>query len=560
MTKIAQEAFLPSDKGFTAVAADGAQARAADGQMAGDSDSFAHDADAPNMQYDDVSLEDDFARQANGVHDATWTMPQELSAPADRNGDQVVRRRPPRAPNAQPVATNPISPPADLLSERAILSSCIIDGQNIALAQSHLRPSDFYDKRHEYIFEAAAQLATNGQQTEPISLYTQLELAGHAAQVGLTYLIELADLVGSTLSLEFYAKRVAKLAIVRRILSATHKLHAEGYRQGVDPDAFVGLVETEIQLALQDSVRGGAVPLGEVVREVYDEILKARQRGGEVLGISTGYRDLDKLTQGLHATNLFILAARPAMGKTAFALNMALDIALKQRREQHERGSMQHGVLIFSLEMGREELVQRLLSTRGRIGLTQLRKGELSPDDEIALRDASAELSELRLFIDDTPAITAVDVRARAKRMQMNGPLDLIVVDYLQLMRGTGGAKQSREQEISEISRNLKAIAKELHCCVMALSQLNRGVEQRQDKRPMMSDLRESGAIEQDADVIAFIYRDVVYNKDSPEHTAELIIAKQRAGSIGTVGLHFEGRLVKFSNLDTQINDNYAGY
>lgn len=229
-----------------------------------------------------------------------------------------------------------------------------------------------------------------------------MELAGHSIQVGLTYLIELADLVGSTLSLEFYAKRVAKLAIVRRILSATHKLHAEGYRQGVDPDAFVSLVETEIQAALQDSVRGGAVPLGEVVREVYDEILKARQRGGEVLGISTGYRDLDRLTQGLHATNLFILAARPAMGKTAFALNMALDIALKPRREQHERGSMQHGVLIFSLEMGREELVQRLLSSRGRIGLTQLRKGELNPDDEIALREASSDLSELRLFIDDT--------------------------------------------------------------------------------------------------------------------------------------------------------------
>ena len=233
-----------------------------------------------------------------------------------------------------------------------------------------------------------------------------------------------------------------------------------------------------------------------------------------------------------------------------------MQVALRARRDSP---SERYSVLIFSLEMGRNELVQRLLSTRSRIGLSALRKGEMNADDEVRLGEAASELSELNLHIDDTPGLSVTDLRARSKRLSVQHKLDFIVVDYLQLMRGTGGAKQSREQEISEISRSLKGLAKELKVTVMALSQLNRSVESRTDKRPMMSDLRESGAIEQDADVIAFIYRDHVYNKDAPEHLAELIIAKQRAGPTGKVDLHFEGSLTRFSNLDDRVDDSYVG-
>jgi replicative DNA helicase len=300
------------------------------------------------------------------------------------------------------------------------------------------------------------------------------------------------------------------------------------------------------------------VPIAEVITSVWDELLRARERGGEIVGVSTGFRDLDKLLHGLHATDLFILAARPAMGKTAFALNLGLEVARRVRNNPGHEGE-RNGVLIFSLEMGREQLVQRLLSSRSRVQLSAIRTGQVVPDDEILLREAAAELSELRVFIDDMAGVSIVDVRARAKRMAMSGPVDLIVVDYLQLMKGTGGAKQSREQEISEISRGLKGLAKEMHCTVMALSQLNRGVEHRTDKRPMMADLRESGAIEQDADIIAFVYRDHVYNKDAPEHDAELIVVKHRAGETGTVLLHFDGRMVRFSNRDHQMDDRYAG-
>jgi len=253
-----------------------------------------------------------------------------------------------------------------------------------------------------------------------------------------------------------------------------------------------------------------------------------------------------------------VLAARPAMGKTALALNMALDVALRERKEPDQYGNMHHGVLVFSMEMGREELVQRLLSARARIELTSLRKGVLSVEDEESLRDAADELSRARFLIDDTPGLSSHDIRARAKLAQMQGPLDLIVVDYLQLAKGTN-PRQSREQEIGEISRSLKGLAKDLHCTVLALAQLNRTVEQRNPKVPMMSDLRESGAIEQDADLIAFIYREFVYTKDpSVEHLAELIIAKQRAGSTGSCYLHFEGRYTKFSTLDQRVSDEYV--
>ena len=432
----------------------------------------------------------------------------------------------------------------------------MLDPTAVAQAIDHVKAEDFFETRHRLVFAAALNLMNQDRPADPVSLLADLQMAGHGDKVSLSFLMELPEAVGSSLSIEHYARRVAKLASVRRILSATHRVTAEGHKRGVDPDGFVELVEAEIGQALQATVRGTAIHVRDIVGTVYDEVLAARERKGDVIGIPTGFRDLDRMLLGLHATNLIVLAARPAMGKTALALNMALQVALRARRDNP---SERHGVLIFSLEMGRNELVQRLLSTRSRIGLTQLRKGELNIDDERRLGETASELSELNLHIDDTPGLSVTDVRARAKRLSVQQKLDFIVVDYLQLMRGTGGARQSREQEISEISRSLKGLAKELRLTVMALSQLNRGVESRTDKRPMMSDLRESGAIEQDADVIAFIYRDHVYNEEAPEHVAELIVAKQRAGPTGTVNLHFEGRLTQFSNLDDRVDDSYVG-
>ncbi len=473
------------------------------------------------------------------------------------------RSSPGRAPaianaDSARASSQPAVSAADLLTERALLASCLVDPEALPLAQAEVKPEDFYDQRHVWIFEAMVTLGSRGQPVDAVSVYTDLGRQKHSDQVGLAYLLELTDAVGATLAVEHHAKRIARLSAVRRILRASQQIQND-FQHGDDPDEFITRASTNVTTALSDSVRSSALPLAEIVPQVFAQIMEAKKRGREILGLSTGFRDLDQLTQGMHPTNLIVLAARPAMGKTALALNVALDVALRPRREPDARGHEQHGVLVFSMEMGREELVQRLLSARARIELTALRKGTLGPDDEVSLRDAADELAAARFLIDDTPGLSAHDIRARAKLAQMQGPLDLIVVDYLQLAKGTN-AKQSREQEISEISRSLKGLAKELHCTVLALSQLNRGVEQRTDKRPMMSDLRESGAIEQDADLIAFIYRDFVYSKEpSVEHMAELIIAKQRAGSIGTCMLHFEGRFTRFSTMDQRISDEYLG-
>ena len=303
---------------------------------------------------------------------------------------------------------------------------------------------------------------------------------------------------------------------------------------------------------------GGPQVVGELVPEVFQGILDARARGGETVGMSTGFKAVDQWHLGLHVTDLIVLAARPAMGKSAFALNLAFNVARNRRRKAQDDYDRAR-VAVFSLEMGREQLVLRLLSARSGVGLTMLRKGELSPDDEMQLREAAAELAEMAIYLDDTPGLTPGDLRARCKRMEMHGPLDLVVVDYLQLMRGSGGAKQSREQEVAEISRSLKGLAKELQCTVIALSQLNRGLESRADKRPMMSDLRESGSIEQDADIIWFIHREHYYNASAPPHEAELVIAKQRAGATGIIKLHFDGPLTRFGNLDDRANDEWVG-
>lgn len=457
------------------------------------------------------------------------------------------------------VAPAEAAPPSDLVAERALLASCLIDELTVAQVQGLVTPEDFYDPRHTAVFRAVQVLASAGRAVDPVTVHGVISSDPAAAQPGEQYLTELVlHSAGNPQNASHYADRIAKLGRMRRILAATHKLSSEGYKRGTDPDTYVDLVQEELNKALAEVTRGGPVHIANVVGDVFNDVLAARDRGSEVVGISTGFREIDQRLLGLHRTDLLVLAARPAMGKTAFALTLALNVARNARRGA-TRPDDRHNVVVFSLEMGREQLAARLLSQHARVANTQMRKGEISPDDELRLREAAAELSELNIFLDDSGTVTPQDVRARCKQLAMqHGQLDLVVIDYLQLMNTNGGPKQSREQQVSEVSRSMKALAKELRCTVLALSQLNRGVEQRTDKRPMMSDLRESGAIEQDADIIAFIYRDWVYNKDAPEHLAELIIAKQRAGQTGTIQMHFDGSLTRFANLDHRASDDFA--
>ncbi|MCO4764044.1 MAG: replicative DNA helicase [Myxococcales bacterium] len=449
--------------------------------------------------------------------------------------------------------------PFNLDAERALLSSLMIDSRAMALVQGSVEPAEFYDARHGLIFKAVYDLFRDGHEIEPVTVLSQLRKEGNEAQVGgLGYLITLTGHAGSSLSVEHYASTIAGLAQVRRILRAAHTILTEGYKRGTDPDEVVDLVQTQLIGALDRSGTVKHKHIADVVDGVFQNVLEARARGKEVVGFDTGFRDLNAITYGFHRKTLVILAARPAMGKTALALNVALSVAL-QRVPDGDRAGEQCSVMIFSLEMGADELVQRLLAQRARVGLGDLKKGTVSDDDVMTLREASGDLSGLKIYIDDTPGISPVDLRARAKRVALSEGLDLIVVDYLQLMKGSGGSKQSREQEISEISRSMKGLSKELNVAVIALSQLNRSLESRADKRPIMSDLRESGAIEQDADMILFVYRDWVYHKETaPEESAELIIGKHRAGKLGTVNLHFEGKYTRFSSVDDRFNDDFA--
>ena len=462
------------------------------------------------------------------------------------------------ARRAAEAATAPTMP-ADVDSERAVISSALIDPNAIINALGRVHADDFWDRRLGLIWQAIETLTKSQKPVDPVTLATELRRTGkYDAAGGMETLVELASFVGSAHAMEHYARTVASLSTVRHVLSATHKIQAEGYQRGADPDHVVSVAQTELRAALDRAVGADAVTVASVVGGVFENVLRARDLGGEVTGIATGYRELDKLLLGVHRTDLMILAARPAMGKTSFALNIGLNIA-RGKIPTGERKGQAPSVLVFSLEMGREQLVQRLLSQKSRVPLGNMRAGKIQGEDEVQMREAAGQLSELKLFIDDTAGISTVDMVARSKRLAMREGLDFIIVDYLQLMRGTGGAKQSREQEISEISRTLKGLAKELNVTVMALSQLNRSLEGRTDKRPMMSDLRESGAIEQDADIILFIYRDWVYNKSSSEADAEVIIAKHRAGPTGDIKLRFDGQFTRFYNLDDHVDDRYVG-
>jgi replicative DNA helicase len=426
-------------------------------------------------------------------------------------------------------------------AERALLGGLILDPEQFEDVSQVVRPEDFYRPDHKELFELLKTMRTAGEAIDMVTVPERVSRGdGDEKYGGLGYVLELPDAVPSTTNLKHYAEVIRNKGILRKMIGAGQKLVEEAYGEEHDPSTLLMRAsESFLELGQSDAKRSwegvSTIIDAEIVR-----IERLSQSTDEVTGVTTGFDALDAKLAGLHPTDLLILAARPAMGKTALALNLAMNAALMGGK----------GVGLYSLEMGRGQLVTRLLCCLGTVEGGKVRTGNLSNEDWDRLLEASEILRRSSIHIDDTPGVTISDVRARAKRLKAMVPdLGLIVIDYLQLMQGDD-PRASRQQQISDISRGLKILAKDLEVPVLALSQLNRGVEQRQEKRPMVSDLRESGAIEQDADVIMFIYRDEIYNPETAEKgVAEVIIAKQRNGPTGTVKLAFQGQYTRFDNL-----------
>ena len=434
--------------------------------------------------------------------------------------------------------------PHDIQAEQSVLGSIFINPDKMVEVTEHLKPDDFYRPAHKILFKAMMSLADRGEAIDIVTVKSMLEANNELNLVGnVSYLAEIINAVPTSSNAEHYAKIVAKKAQLRAIIGNLSDSIGNAYDEDMDIDEIIAKTEQSLLKVSQASNKGSFRPIHDVLLENHTKIEERSNSSSEITGIETGFYDFDKLTTGLHEDNLIILAARPAMGKTAFALNIAQNVATKANRT----------VAIFSLEMGSESLVERMLSAEGAIPNHHIRTGALSTNEWERLVYAQSRLAEAPIFIDDSAGVGISDIRARARRLaQETSGLGLIVIDYLQLI--TGRKTDNRQQEVSEISRQLKIIAKELKVPVIALSQLSRSVEQRQDKRPIMSDLRDSGSIEQDADIVAFLYRDAYYqdNADEQEESnlTELIIKKNRHGSLGTVKLYFHKEYTKFSSVE----------
>ncbi|MCB1213891.1 MAG: replicative DNA helicase [Deltaproteobacteria bacterium] len=435
-------------------------------------------------------------------------------------------------------------PPQALEAEVSLLGSILLNGQNIHKIVDFIRPDDFYKGSHRKIFEAMVRLAEKAEPIDTVTLSHDLENQGDLEQSGgRAYLAELASQASTTQSVMAYAKIIREKAMLRQALVVANEMGEGALGPCEDVEAFLDRSERQLFEISERNIRQSFYPIKSIVKESFKNIEKLYENKSTVTGMPTGYKRLNEMTSGFQAGDLVIVAGRPSMGKTAFALNLALNGARQTKQ----------GVAIYSLEMSKEQLVQRMLCSEAKVDSSKLRGGFLKESDWPKLTQAASTLSESPLFIDDTPAISVLEMRAKSRRLKKEHQLGMIVVDYLQLMRSDN--TESREREISDISRSLKALAKELSVPVIALSQLNRSVESRQEKKPQLSDLRESGAIEQDADVILFIYRDEVYNRESPDKgVAEIIIGKQRNGPIGHVRLKFFNEYTRFEDLEENFH------
>lgn len=446
-------------------------------------------------------------------------------------------------PEMNDVATEALKlPPYSIEAEQSVLGGLMIDNSAWDQVADMISEVDFYRKEHRLIFRAIATQAEDSKPSDAVTLSEWLDSNNELNNVGgLSYLGSLAKNTPTAANIKAYANIVRERSIMRQLVSVGTDIANSAYNpEGRDSKELLEHAEQQVFQIAEQGAKGrqGYQNIRQLLTKAVDRIDLLFQADSHITGVATGFDDFDEQTAGLQPADLVIVAGRPSMGKTTFAMNIAENAAIKQGKP----------VAVFSMEMPGEQLAMRMMSSLGRINQHKLRTGKLTDEDWPRVTSAVGILSEAPLFIDDTPALTSTDLRARARRLKReHGDLGLIVIDYLQLMQGSG--KENRATEISEISRGLKALAKELNVPVVALSQLNRSLEQRPNKRPVMSDLRESGAIEQDADVIVFIYRDEVYNEDSPDKgMAEIIIGKQRNGPIGTTRLTFMGQFTKFEN------------
>ena len=440
-------------------------------------------------------------------------------------------------------------PPQNLEAESSVLGGILLDNEAINRALELIIPEDFYRESHRKIFRAMMGLSDRNEPIDIITLSDSLKVRGELEAVGGTaYLASLVDFIPTAANIAYYARIVREKAILRQLISAATEIATRGFEDQGNVDEFLDAAEKVIFDISEKKVKSSFIKLGDMMKDSIKLVEKLYERKEMVTGVPTGFKDLDKLTSGLQPSDLIVVAGRPSMGKTAFCLNIATHAAFAGI-----------GVAVFSLEMAKEQLGLRMLCSEARVDNSKVRSGYLADREFPKLVMAAGRLAEALIFIDDTPAISVLELRAKARRLARDREkkLGLIIVDYLQLMRGMGSAN-NREQEISEISRSLKALAKELAMPVIGISQLNRRVEDRGDKRPMMADLRESGAIEQDADVIAFIYRDEVYNQKSEDRgKAEVIVAKQRNGPIDTVRLAFLSEYTRFEDLSERDEFSY---
>lgn len=426
-------------------------------------------------------------------------------------------------------------------AEQSVIGSMLMDREAISAACEVLHADDFYQKQYGMMFEAITELYNEGKPTDLVAVQEKLKSKDVAPEMcSVAVFREILNMVDSSVNVRYHAQLVYEKALLRRLIRTNEEIANECYTGKEDVNTILEETQKKIFELLEHRTSNDYVPIRDVVMNVIDRIEQASKSHSMVTGISTGFTDLDRQTSGLQASDLVLIAARPSMGKTAFVLNLAHNMAIRGDKT----------VAVFSLEMSKEQLVNRLLSMESRVDSQTLRTGNLSDSDWDQVIESSGTISEAKLLLDDTPGITVSELRSKCRKFKLEHGLDCVIIDYLQLMSGSGRrSSDSRQQEISEISRSLKALARELNVPVVALSQLSRACETRTDHRPMLSDLRESGAIEQDADIVMFLYRDEYYNKDSPSKgIAEVIIAKQRNGPIGTVELVWLPDLCRFAN------------
>ncbi len=439
-------------------------------------------------------------------------------------------------------------PPHDLEAEQAIIGSMLTDKDAVISSIEVLKEEDFYREDNKAIYSAILNLYNRAEPIDIITVKSELEAMGKFEQIGgLEYLAELPEKVPTTANASKYIKIVEEKSTLRRLIKTANEIIELGYNPTEEVEDIMEGAEKKIFNIMQDKGEKSYAPLKDVLVDSFTQLEELYNRKQHITGVPTGFTELDYKTAGLHGSELILIAARPAMGKTAFALNIATNAAVRAKVP----------VAVFSLEMSKEQLVNRILCSESMVDSNKVRTGKLEENDWTKLAETIGPLSEAEIYIDDTPGISVMEIRAKCRKLKLEKNIGMVVIDYLQLVQGSNNRRGgSREQEISEISRSLKILAKELGVPVIALSQLSRAAEQRPDHRPMLSDLRESGAIEQDADIVMFLYRDDYYNQDSEKKDiAEVIIAKHRGGSTGTIELLWLGSYTKFVNLEKRFDD-----